>query len=557
MSLKSRLKTINKKQLIIFLIIIIIAIFVRIYKFPNALKEVNSDEMMLAVNAKSIADTGKDINGISYPVYLLGFGGQSVLLLYLIVFCIKIFGYSLFAIRLPLLIISIVSLVVFYDLIRRISKNNTITLIGLGLLAISPWHILQGMWALDCNILPHILLIAVYLLYIGILKKSRWTLYLSMVFFALTLYSYGIAIYFTPILLLALAIYLRRKKKISIPDLIICIVIFSVLAMPIILMFAINILKTNQSIYLGNITIPYYESLSRTDDMLFFSPNILVQLFINIGFTVLMILGEFDGCVWNSSLVFGTAYHITLVLVIVAIIIKIKNKASHIHFGLSDVFSSTTDSVQETVDGNTNLQDNFPRFLILSWLCTSIFTGIVINQTNINRLNTIWYPLIMLATFALYYFYNYFKVFETNNKNGSKKSKIYAISIISIFMILFTSYLIYFNCYYANKVDMSICFSRGMYQALEYTNTLPIDSVKVDNLDNDGSIDIYIKSNNYFTDKIFDELRRQDELDNALNELDGEVLIINEKRNVNIDNYDFVKFGEYYVVFEKKFLFSR
>ena len=557
MSLKSKLKTINKKQLIIFLIIIIIAIFVRIYKFPNALKEVNSDEMMLAVNAKSIADTGKDINGISYPVYLLGFGGQSVLLLYLIVFCIKIFGYSLFAIRLPLLIISIVSLVVFYDLIRRISKNNTIALIGLGLLAISPWHILQGMWALDCNILPHILLIAVYLLYIGILKKSRWTLYLSMVFFALTLYSYGIAIYFTPILLLALAIYLRRKKKISIPDLIICIVIFSVLAMPIILMFAINILKTNQSIYLGNITIPYYESLSRTDDMLFFSPNILVQLFINIGFTVLMILGEFDGCVWNSSLVFGTAYHITLVLVIVAIIIKIKNKASHIHFGLSDVFSSTTDSIQETTNIDINLQDNFPRFLILSWLCTSIFTGIVINQTNINRLNTIWYPLIMLATFALYYFYNYFKVFETNNKNGSKKSKIYAISIISIFMILFTSYLIYFNCYYANKVDMSICFSRGMYQALEYTNTLPIDSVKVDNLDNDGSIDIYIKSNNYFTDKIFDELRRQDELDNALNELDGEVLIINEKRNVNIDNYDFVKFGEYYVVFEKKFLFSR
>ena len=551
MSLKSRLKTINKKQLIIFLIIIIIAIFVRIYEFPNALKEVNSDEMMLAVNAKSIADTGKDINGISYPVYLLGFGGQSVLLLYLIVLCIKIFGYSLFAIRLPLLIISIISLVVFYDLIRRISKNNTIALIGLGLLAISPWHILQGMWALDCNILPHILLIAVYLLYIGIFKKSRWTLYLSMVFFALTLYSYGIAIYFTPILLLALAIYLRHKNKISISDLIICIVIFSVLAMPIILMFAINILKTNESIFLGNITIPYYESLSRTDDMLFFSPNILVQLFINIGFTVLMILGEFDGCVWNSSLIFGTAYHITLVLVIVAIIIKIKNRTSHIHFDLLDVFSSTTDSIQGTTNGDINLQDNFPRFLILSWLCTSIFTGVVINQTNINRLNTIWYPLIMLATFALYYFYNYFKRLETNNENCSKKSKIYAISIITIFIILFTSYLIYFNCYYANKVDMSICFSRGMYQALEYANTLPIDNVKVDNLDNDGSIDIYIKSNKYFTDKTFDELRSQDELNNALNELDGKVLIINEKRNVEMGNYDCLKFGEYYVVFEK------
>ena len=550
MSLKNKLKTINKKQLIIFLIIIIIAIFVRIYEFPNALKEVNSDEMMLAVNAKSIADTGKDINGISYPVYLLGFGGQSVLLLYLIVFCIKIFGYSLFAIRLPLLVISIVSLVVFYDLIRRISKNNTIALIGLGLLAISPWHILQGMWALDCNILPHILLIAVYLLYIGILKKSRWPLYLSMVFFALTLYSYGISIYFTPILLLALAIYLRRKKKISIPDLIICIVIFSVLAMPIILMFAINILKTNQSIYLGNITIPYYESLSRTDDMLFFSPNILVQLFINIGFTVLMILGEFDGCVWNSSLIFGTAYHITLVLVIIAIIIKIKNKS--LNFTLSNIFSVTADSNQGSDSRNINFKDSFSKFLILSWLCTSIFTGIVINQTNINRLNTIWYLIIMLATFALYYFYNYLKKLDTNSENSSKKSKVYAISIISIFIILFTSYLIYFNCYYANKIDMSICFSRGMYQSLNFTNTLPADTVKVDNLDNDGSIDIYIKSNNYFTDKTFDSLANQEELAKALNSLsDDEALIINEKRNINIDNYDYVKFGEYYVVFKR------
>lgn len=550
MKLKNKLKTINKKQLIIFLVIMIIAIFVRIYEFPNALKEVNSDEMMLAVNAKSIADTGKDINGISCPVYLLGFGGQSVLLLYIIVLCIKIFGYSLFAVRLPLLVISIISLVVFYDLIRRISKNNTIALIGLGLLAISPWHILQGMWALDCNILPHILLIAIYLLYIGIIKKSRWTLYLSMVFFALTLYSYGIAIYFTPILLLILAIYLKRKKKIPIPDLIICIVIFLVLAMPIIIMFAINILKTNQSIYLGNITIPYYESLSRTDDMLFFSHNILVQLFINIGFTVLMILGEFDGCTWNSSLVFGTGYHITLVLVIIAIIIKIKNKSWN--FTLPNIFSVTADSNQGSDSGNINSKDSFSKFLILSWLCTSLFTGIVINQTNINRLNTIWYPLIMLATFALYYFYDYLKRSGANNENGNKKSKNYAISIISIFIILFTSYLIYFNCYYANKVDMSICFSRGMYQALEYANTLPANTVKVDNLDHDGSIDIYIKSNNYFTDKTFDSLVNQDELDQALNSLsDDEALIINEKRNVNIGNYDYVKLGEYYVIFEK------
>lgn len=117
--------------------------------------------------------------------------------------------------------------------------------------------------------------------------------------------------------------------------------------MPIIIMFAINILKTNQSIYFGNITIPYYESLSRTDDMLFFSSNILVQFFINIGFTVLMILGEFDGCTWNSSLIFGTVYHIVLVLVIIAIIIKIKNKS--LNFTLSNIFLSLQILIKEVI----------------------------------------------------------------------------------------------------------------------------------------------------------------------------------------------------------------
>ena len=50
---------INKRK-IIFWVLIIIGIMVRIYNFPNAISEMNSDEIMTAVNAKSIVDTGKD-----------------------------------------------------------------------------------------------------------------------------------------------------------------------------------------------------------------------------------------------------------------------------------------------------------------------------------------------------------------------------------------------------------------------------------------------------------------------------------------------------------------
>ena len=110
-----------KKKRVIFMILIIIGIAVRIYNFPNALKEINTDEIMTIANAKSIVDTGKELSGISFPVYLQGWGGQSVILLYLMVLSIKIFGLSLFAIRLPMLLISIISLFVFYNLVKKIN----------------------------------------------------------------------------------------------------------------------------------------------------------------------------------------------------------------------------------------------------------------------------------------------------------------------------------------------------------------------------------------------------------------------------------------------------
>ena len=83
----------------------------------------NSDEAMTAVNAKSLADTGLDNNGIRNPVYLLGWGGQSVVLVYLMALCIKIFGYSIFAIRLPMLLISLIAIFVFYDFVKSVNLD--------------------------------------------------------------------------------------------------------------------------------------------------------------------------------------------------------------------------------------------------------------------------------------------------------------------------------------------------------------------------------------------------------------------------------------------------
>ena len=195
---------------IIFWILIIIGIIIRVINYPTALAEMNSDEIMTALNAKSIVETGKETNGISYPVYLQAWGGQSVMLLYLSVILMKIFGTTLLAVRLPMLVISLIGMFVVYDLTKKLTNNKNIALIALGLTAISPWHMLQSIWSLDCNMFPHFLIIALDIFYTGIIKNKKGIIYVSMVFFAVTLYCYGIAVYFVPLFLLITSIYLFK-----------------------------------------------------------------------------------------------------------------------------------------------------------------------------------------------------------------------------------------------------------------------------------------------------------------------------------------------------------
>lgn len=500
------MKHIDKKR-VIFWILIILGILVRIYKFPLALTEMNTDEIMTAVNSKSIVSEGTDINGISYPVYLRGWGGQSVALLYIMSIFMKIFGYTIFSVRLPMMIVSIISLFVMYDLVKKLSKSKTIGLIALGLLAICPWHIEQSMFALDCNMFPHFLLFSVDILYTGILKNKRILLYISMIFFSICLYSYGIAIYFVPIFLIILAIYLIKIKYIKIKDVVICIGIFLICSLPIVTMFAINLLKI-ESIKIGNITIPYYEDLARTKDMIFFVQNPLKQLIDNVISTIKIMIFQSDGGEWNSSKLFGCTYRLSLIFAFL---------------GIAYIISKIKKNKKE--NKSNEKEANIAYFIILLWFFMSIFTGIIINGTNVNRLNTMWYILIILASFGIYIGYKKIKY-----------KKVYLISIISIFLILFISYAVYYYTYFTKIVDKSGCFSKGFYQSLSYVNNLEENNVYYDNIINDGCLELYIDMNNS-EDKIYQEIKSKEELTNKIKNIGEEDIIIIDSLNFK----DYVK----------------
>lgn len=500
-----------KKYKAMFLIIIVVGIAVRIYNFPTALKEMNCDEIMSAVNAKAIADTTKDINGISFPVYLQGWGGQSVVLIYLMVLSIKIIGYSLFSVRLPLLLVSIISMFVFYDFVKKISKDESIALIGLSLVSISPWHILQSIWALDCNMLPHFLLFAIDLLYTSITKKKKFMLYLSMFFFSITLYCYGVAIYFVPLFLLIMAIYLLKTNHISIGELFVCMMIFLIFSAPIITMFGINVLVINKNIKIGNITIPYYESLTRTKDMIFFTDNKLSQLGQNIISTLKVIFFQVDGAQWNSSKLFGTTYRITILFSVIGLITMIKRLKQ-------------------------NRQD-IVSFMIILWLGISVLTGVIINEANINRLNSIWYVLITLGAFGIYEIYKKIR-FKNSYKYG----------IIAIYSVIFIAYCIYFHTYYTKIVDNSGCFSRGFYQSLNYIKNIDKEYVWYDNIINDGNLKLYIDFNKD-DNKQYKSITNKEMLEEKIKNLkDNEIVIVDIKNKNNFNVNNSYRIGNYMII---------
>jgi 4-amino-4-deoxy-L-arabinose transferase-like glycosyltransferase len=137
-----------KEELIIVFVLIIGSLvrLVAIGKIPNAL---NVDEASSGYDGYSLMKNGIDRGGNSYPVYLYAWGsGQSVLYSYLMIPILAITGLTEYGIRLPMALVGIISLYVFYYLLKQVFENKKIALVGTFFFAICPWHIMKSRWGM-------------------------------------------------------------------------------------------------------------------------------------------------------------------------------------------------------------------------------------------------------------------------------------------------------------------------------------------------------------------------------------------------------------------------
>ncbi|MDL2287769.1 glycosyltransferase family 39 protein [Oscillospiraceae bacterium OttesenSCG-928-F05] len=350
---------------------------VRVWRFGEVPGGMNQDGAMAAVDAYALSLYGTDRFGMWLPAHFTawGYGQMSVLLSYVMVPFIKIFGLSAFSARLPMLLVSLAAGAVLFRFVWRVCGKSAAA-VALFFLAINPWHIMQSRWALDCNLLPHMVLFGIFCLYLGLWRKGF--LYLSMVFFGLAMFTYGIAWFAVPILLVMLCAYLLRTKLIKVREAALCAAVFLVTALPVILVMIVNFFGL-ESIETPLFTAAYFSDSVRASDLLFFSPEPLAQLWKNLGSFANCVLLQRGDPLWNAVPGFGTIYLFSM------------------PFAVAGVFAVR--HLLKALDPKRRAG----LWFVLLWGVIGAIVGIFVNDVNINRINLIFYPLILLCALGLWF----------------------------------------------------------------------------------------------------------------------------------------------------------
>jgi len=201
------------KKLISFLLLFLILLFatgLRLYKLSEIPPGLNRDEAAIGYTAFSLLETGKDEYGKLWPISLKSFGDWKLpVYVYLTIPSVAIFGLNEFAVRLPSVICSLLTIIFVYFLTKKIFKSNAIALTICTLISISPWNIFFSRVASEANATVLLVTIAIFTFFVT--EKKFYWLILGSICLGLSLLTYHGNHVFTPLLFIGCLILFKNK----------------------------------------------------------------------------------------------------------------------------------------------------------------------------------------------------------------------------------------------------------------------------------------------------------------------------------------------------------
>lgn len=199
------------KKYLIFILIIVLASFLRFYQLGKIPSGITNDEAGYIYSAYSIWKTGHDLAGKFLPLSINLDNSFSPVHIYMAVPFVGLLGPSPFSGRLPDAILGVGSVILLFFITQELFGNRKIALFSSFVLAISPWDLQVSRGAWEVNVALFFYLLATYIFIKNV--KSLAVLW-SIPFFLLAFYSYHadkiFFIFYFPLL-----IFLYRKELLS------------------------------------------------------------------------------------------------------------------------------------------------------------------------------------------------------------------------------------------------------------------------------------------------------------------------------------------------------
>ncbi len=179
---------------------------------PPSLSE---DEVTIALTAQSIATSGKDLVGRSWPLYIQITDGSwyHPVIVYSIALVLQVLPLSEFAIRLPSLCAGAANVVLMYFLARVLFRREAAAILAAVLLALTPTHFLHSRVAHE-YLYPVPFILAWLLCLFSYLERDdpRW-LFASTAALGVGFYSYIGSVLVMPMYLMLTGLVLLQRHK--------------------------------------------------------------------------------------------------------------------------------------------------------------------------------------------------------------------------------------------------------------------------------------------------------------------------------------------------------
>jgi len=211
----------------------IIGFFLRFIYLDKVPVSLFGDELDVGYQAYSILTTGKDYMGNFMPIHFESLAEyRTPLYLYTTVPTVALFGITPLGVRLPSVILGVLSIYLLYLLVKELSGDERVALLSAVAISLSPWHIHYSRTGFEVSEMILLLLLGIWSFLKGLRKPNY--LILASVSLGLLPWVYSTAKLFLPlILILILALWWRELQKLPRKALVACIMAFMLVIIPI------------------------------------------------------------------------------------------------------------------------------------------------------------------------------------------------------------------------------------------------------------------------------------------------------------------------------------